>query len=278
MPIQSAFFQTELIFHRFNGKVEPRDGFYKIHTPNLPSYYWGNLLYFLAPPKSGDGERWVQLFKQEFAEHPGVQHMTLAWDGPCDGQLNEEERTEFTKFIQQGFEADECLTLALDLEQAVAWGRPRNPRITTAEFRPLRSSEWDQAVKLALSIWPKRVGHPCSDKFVLGKMRNYQSMLEANLGWWMGAFIEGQLVGGLGLFFSSEVGRFQMVQMDEKFRNQGLTTALLIETIERVQQEKRTKKLVIVAEPDSIPAKIYQNVGFKFVEKNLGICRAPGAS
>ena len=69
-----------------------------------------------------------------------------------------------------------------------------------------------------------------------------------------------------------------MVQMDEKFRNQGLTTALLIETIERVQQEKRTKKLVIVAEPDSIPAKIYQNVGFKFVEKNLGICRAPGAS
>ncbi len=273
--IRSLYFQTELIFHRFNGLVQSKQGFHKIHTASNPSYHWGNLLYFSAPPREGDFQKWTEFFQQEFKNHPGVQHMTFAWDGPFDGTLTTEERLEVNKFLEHGFDDEECLVLSFDIKRDQVLKTAPKFNDLEVELRPVAMDEWAQVVELALRVWPKREGHACSDDFVLGQMKSYQNMLAANLGWWMGAFVDGNLVGSLGLFFSPEVGRFQMVQVDERYRQRGLTTALLLETIKKVRAENKTQKLVIVANTDSLPAKIYQGVGFKFVEKNLGVCRAP---
>lgn len=53
MQPTSLGYRTDLIFHRFEGEVTDRGHYLVIHTPSNPSYRWGNLLIFDAPPEAG---------------------------------------------------------------------------------------------------------------------------------------------------------------------------------------------------------------------------------
>ena len=61
----SLVYETNLIFHRLEGEVADRGDYLCIRTPANPTFYWGNLLIFKAPPRAGDLARWEALFAAE---------------------------------------------------------------------------------------------------------------------------------------------------------------------------------------------------------------------
>ena len=86
--------------------VERRDDHLVVRSPSSPSFYWGNLLLFDAPPGPGDGERWESIFADAFADDPRVRHVTLAWDGP-DAPLGSAQ----AEFLTRGYDLDSSIGL-----------------------------------------------------------------------------------------------------------------------------------------------------------------------
>ena len=86
--------------------VERRDDHLVVRSPSSPSFYWGNLLLFDAPPGPGAGERWESIFADAFADDPRVRHVTLAWDGP-DAPLGSAQ----AEFVPRGYDLDSSIGL-----------------------------------------------------------------------------------------------------------------------------------------------------------------------
>ncbi len=53
-------------------------------------------------------------------------------------------------------------------------------------------------------------------------MASYRQMFEAGMASWFGAFMDGQLVGDLGVFCEGIVGRYQNVGTHPEYRRQGI--------------------------------------------------------
>lgn len=58
-------------------------------------------------------------------------------------------------------------------------------------------------------------------------MEQYRSMAEAKKGHWFGAFLNGKLIGDLGVFFEEHVGRYQSVGTHPDFRRKGVCGNLI---------------------------------------------------
>jgi hypothetical protein len=81
--------------------VERRDGYWAVHSPSNPTFWWGNLLLFDDAPAPGDGERWEALFEQEFGGRAEVTHRTVAWDR-VDGARGAADQ----EFVERGYELE----------------------------------------------------------------------------------------------------------------------------------------------------------------------------
>ena len=103
------------------------------------------------------------------------------------------------------------------------------------------------------------------------QMVRYRRMQAAGLGHWYGAFLADRLVADLGIFHQNGLGRFQSVGTHPDFRRQGIAASLVYQSSLLAIQEFKLHTLVIVAEQDSSPARIYQSLGFKMTEKQVGL-------
>ncbi len=65
--IKSLVWATDVDVLGPDHTVARRDGYWAVHSPSNPTYWWGNLLLFDDAPGPGDGERWARLFAAEFA-------------------------------------------------------------------------------------------------------------------------------------------------------------------------------------------------------------------
>ena len=81
--------------------VRRADGYLVVRSPSNPTFWWGNLLVFDAPPGEGDGQRWEALFEAEFADEPRVAHLTFAWD-----RTDDERGAADSEFIARGFDLE----------------------------------------------------------------------------------------------------------------------------------------------------------------------------
>jgi GNAT superfamily N-acetyltransferase len=255
---------TELIFWRRQGRVEDRGDHVVVATPSQPDYYFGNLLYFSQPPAAGDVERWRGLFREAFAAEPRVRHETFMWDVPAGAP------GEVAPFLDAGFELEENVVLATGAVQ-----QPPHPNPDLVVRRIETEAEWAEAVENQVRC--RSDGWPDADAyraFAKTRMHGYRALAGAGLGGWYGAFLDGALVGDLGLFRDGAVARFQNVGTHPDHRGRGVC-GTLVHAVSTEALGAGVEQLVMIADEHYHAARIYESVGFRPTERTASLCRRP---
>ena len=253
-----------MIFWRAEGEVIDRGGYWLVRTPSNPTYYGGNLLVFNRPPVEGDYNRWLEMFRSEFEDQPEVRHLLFMWDVEGD------ETGVIAPFQDGGFEVQTNLVL---LAESV---HPPPKTNHEMEVRALkRDAEWEQLLETKV-----RLRDPKFDlrDFTLFKRRWLDVRRElalAGRGNWYGAFLDGRMVGNLGLFHEGALARFQDVDTEPDFRRRGICGTLVYEVAKEALASGGIETLVMVADENYHAARIYESVGFKPRERHISAIRYP---
>jgi GNAT superfamily N-acetyltransferase len=260
MRVKSLGYRTDLIFPGFDGEILDCGDYLVVTTPSNPSYYWGNYLLFSRPPGEDDFDKWLELFAQEIGAPPEVVHQTFGWDSP------QGEQGVVQPFLQAGFR--------LLRHVVMVSGAPQPPASPSSEvtIRSLTSDfDWVQA--LENQVLCREPEHEATEyrRFRQREVARYRRMAEAGLGDWFGAFAGDQLVADLGIFKDREVGRFQSVGTHPEFRRRGIAGSMVFEAGHQAIAKHDLKTLVMVAEMDSSAARLYESLGFKPTERQVGL-------
>ena len=264
MNVTSLGYRTDLIFAAFAGNITDRGDYLVIRAPSNPSYWWGNFLLFANPPKAGDAERWTNLFGREIGEPPAVNHGVFGWD-TTNGEVG-----EVAEFLRRGFSLSREVVLT-----ARELAKPPKYNEAAVVRRLERDEDWEAALELSIACRDAQFEREAHRVYLSRKLADYRAMSRAGLGDWHGAFLEGRLVAGLGLFFDANaadgaVGRFQSVETHPDFRRRGLCGRLVYE-VARGALEEGVNTLVMIADEDYHAAKIYESVGFRPAERQVAL-------
>lgn len=91
------------------------------------------------------------------------------------------------------------------------------------EVRKISSDiDWYEVVRLQVMCADPKFMSKDYERFKQRQFDSYRKMVAVGLGSWFGAFIDGKLVGDLGIFFEGNVGRYQNVGTHPNLRRQGI--------------------------------------------------------
>lgn len=258
MKVQSLGHITDLFFPQFDGLILDRGDYLVIRTPSNPTYYWGNFLLFQDPPGKGDFERWKELFEREIASLQPAEHMTFSWD-TIHGETGEVQ-----PFLQAGFDLFQAVVLTA--RQVV----PPPKYNAEVVIRPLSEDwEWEQATQNQVACRGDGFELQGYQVFKQNQMQRYRRMVDAGLGAWFGAFLQGELVADLGVFAREKIGRFQAVGTHPAYRRHGICGTLVYQASRYAFEQLGAETLVMVADENYHAAKIYESVGFQPTEHQV---------
>ncbi len=261
MDVKSLGCRTDLIFPKFDGIITDRGDYLVVRSPLNPTFYWGNFLLFARPPQAGDLDAWRDLFAREVGRPPETKHMAFTWDSP------EGEEGFVDPFVAAGF------NLEHNVIQVSKTLQPPPRLASGVMIRPLQGdAEFTEVIEQ--QVLSRDEGHEEGGyrTFRTCMMDRYRRMEQAGLGHWYGAFLEGRLVADLGVFHDGRgLGRYQSVETHPDFRRRGIAGRMVYEAGRQAMAEHGLDTLVIIAESDSGPSRLYELAGFKAVEKNVGL-------
>ncbi|WP_245666013.1 GNAT family N-acetyltransferase [Actinoplanes subtropicus] len=247
--LRSLGFRTDLMLRRMAGSsVEERPGYLVVRTPSNPGFWWGNFVLLADPPTRADG---LAVFAAEF---PEAGHVAIGVDG-TDGVLGDD------------------LGLTAEVNSVLTAQHLREPSAGIA-VRALRGDDdWRQALDLRLACYYE-TPTPGELRFVELQVAEQRRLCEAGHGTWYGAFVEGRVRSGAGLFRDGDLARFQSVETHPGFRRRGLASAVLGHA---ARHEPGARTLVIVADPDDQAIRLYRALGFAETEHQVQLYRGPGS-
>lgn len=253
MHVRSLALTTELALAATRGRVLDRGDYIVVQTPDDPGYYYGNLLVLPAAPQVGEVTYWSRRFADELGADPEIRHITFRWDGTTGDTGASDE------LVAAGF--------VLEVSQVMTATTVIAPP-STLEVRALTLDEVHATADLAWTIGDR---HDESYRRFLNRRAAWHADLVARrLATFWGAF-DAELVASLGLVKIGELGRYQDVQTAVGHRGRGIASALLA----AAAAEARCERVVIIAEPASPAARVYERVGFRTVEQTASACRYP---
>ena len=267
MQLRSVAYATDLFILRLAGaEVRERERYRVIRSPDQPTYFYGNLLLFPAAPERGDFERWTELFRAEFVSDPEVRHLTFCWDDPS-GACGDD-----APFIEAGYEHEVSTVLC-----ATSVHAPPRP-LAELVVRPLRGDrDWEAAVACQFATRDEKYESASHLLFVQRRMRAQRALVASGAGEWYGAFLEGQLVGNLGIYVEHGVGRFQVVTVTPAFQRRGVCGTLVHAAALHAFDVLDARELVMVADPDAGAIRVYRSVGFEPLERQASLFWFPRA-
>jgi GNAT superfamily N-acetyltransferase len=257
MHIRSLGLATDLELARTRGPVIDRDGYLVVRTPDDPTYYHGNLLVLPAAPQVGEVAYWTRKFATELGSDPAIRHVALRWDGITGdtGAIEELRASGFTVEVMQ-------VMTAPDLDVAPCY----------YDILPLEPQHLVDAAELEYAIGDR---HDDSFRHFLHRRAAWkQRLLASGRATFWGAFDKLTLIGSLGLVELGTRARYQDVQTAVAYRGRGVARGLL----RSAAKASSATELVIVAEPGSKAARVYEQIGFTTVEHVASACRYPTAS
>jgi ribosomal protein S18 acetylase RimI-like enzyme len=231
-------------------------------------------------PKNGDLEGWELHFAAEF---PEAKHRLFGWDSSEIGDTQE--------FLEAGFALEHSSVLRLAELQNPA------PAALELEIRPLKNDlEWQQLLELEMLLRDPQHELEAYQTYMLAKLKNYRSLTELSLGAWFGAFskppleparkglvsglglfgsknptpLEPKLLGSLGIFFSSDLARYQTVGVHPEYRRQGIASHLVWKAAQYAQS-KEAEHIMLHADPSGPAMGLYQRLGFEVVEQQYAL-------
>jgi ribosomal protein S18 acetylase RimI-like enzyme len=263
MHVTSLGLRTDLALLQLGGStVEDRGDHLVVRSPHNPGHWWGNFLVLAGPPPADRVDRWLERFADEF---PDAAHIAIAFDG-VDGS-----RDDVSAFVERGLriEADAVMTATSVHEP------PRPNRV--ADYRALAGEDdWTQLVDLRMACVDEDLDPAEYHDFTVAKVETVRRLVESGAGAWFGAFEEGRLSSGMGLFRAGEgLARFQSVETRPEARGRGLAGTLVHHVARYGFDELGAHTLVMVADPEYSAIRIYRSVGFTETETELQAERPP---
>lgn len=253
MEVLSTAWRTDLALLTASGStVEDHGGYVVVRTPDNPAFWWGNFLLLRRIPMRRDIDGWRQMFENEL---PALAHCALGIDDP-------DVRTEDLRaFADAGFETDVATVLTATAVQA--------PLRTTPGVRVRQlagDADWAQRLTLSQRLFGGG-SSPSYSEFARRRVAAERSLAESGRGAWFGAFEEGRMVSGLGIFATDDaIGRFQSVETHPEHRRRGLATMLVYTAACFALEELELSKLVIVSASEGVARHVYESVGFRPTE------------
>jgi GNAT superfamily N-acetyltransferase len=256
MEVLSCAWRTDLaLLEGAGSSVEHHGTYVAVRTPDNPAFRWGNFLLLRRSPMPQQLDRWRALFADTF---PGVRHRTFGVDDPTGGLA------ALKVFADQGYQVSESTVLTADDVHL-----PPHPHYG-AEVRELRDDgDWAQRVALSIACNARESG-PAFESFAVRQAAAERRLAADGRGTWFGAFEEGRMVSGLGIFRAGEgLARFQNVETHPENRGRGLAGTLVHHAGRHALDVLGATTLVIVADPAYRAMRIYQRVGFSGTETQL---------
>ena len=271
--INSLVWATDIDVLAPDHTLERRDGYWVVHSPSNPTFWWGNFLVFDDAPAVGDGERWQELFAKEFAGRPQVTHCTLAWD-QVDGELGAVEH----ELVSRGFELEWNSGLIARPERLVDHPAA-NREVAIQALDPDGDEQLWQAV-IELQIATMMEEHDAIERdyqlnFLHRRQDEHREIFRQGRGSWYVALLDGAVAGSLGIVVTDRRARYQSVDTAQAFRRRGIARRLLLDAARDARTRHEIDHFVIVADPEYHAIGIYEGLGFERVELVVGATRKP---
>jgi len=263
MEIISLGYRTDFLFHRANGVVADRGDYLVVRTPDNPTFYWGNFVYFAMPPGPGDVLGWEEVFLAEIERLQSEScHRAFGWNGARPDPVT------IAEFTASGYELIASLTMTTDDIRPP----PRPNAVVT--MRPLVSdADYARAVALHVECRESQYSEAEYREYVECNFAAYRRLADQGNGARFGAFLGEHLVGELGLFGDGDVARYQNVVTHPDARRQGIAGTLVWRSGRVAVESGWGRTLVIVADPDADAQRIYAASGFVPAELHYGLQR-----
>ncbi len=251
--IKNLGVRTDLIRHKKESIILEKENYFLIKTPSRPTYFWGNFLIMKEAPSKGCYKDWMRRYESEFSSKE--QGFTaIGWDGNEPGDSSE--------FTLKGFTFCSFNTLVLN---KVIEPKKLN---SSLELRPIsKDSDWEQLLLLNNRSDEEEV----TSTYIISKVKGQKESVAEGRSIRYGAFLDGKLVGDMGILFDGEIGRFNSVTTHNKFRNQGVCTTLLNGFLRFLVAEISLEKMVIVCDQGTQAERIYTRAGFEYHESHYGL-------
>jgi GNAT superfamily N-acetyltransferase len=255
VAIASLGFRTDIMLLALGGSsITERAGLTVVTTPDTPDFWWGN---FVLAPDAGAMDAAVALHAEVF---PEADFVSVGIDG-TDGAPGIETAAAARGLIVERITALSATTVC----------PPPHPN-TAAVLRRLRC---DEDFEAAADV--QYTNDPASGRdHVAHRFRTWRLLADAGHGAWYGAFLDGRLCAGLGLFTDGNgSARFQAVDTHPEYRRRGLAGTL----VHRAGTEGLTwpdvQRVVILADPGDEAIRVYRSVGFDGTETQVQLLRKP---
>jgi len=229
--------------------VADRGNHLVVRTRANPGFHWGN---FVLADQTWVDRPLSDLVAVFHAEHPQAGHVALGVDG-VDGLAWADD-----ELAQCGLEVERSVVMT-----ATEVHEPSQPN-TEAVCRMLASDgDWAAAVDLLSNGNDDGFDPLEHHDFERRRMAARREQQAAGLGGWFGAFVDGEMLCGLGLFTDgSGLGRFQSVATLESSRRRGLAATLVNHASLVGLRDYAILDLVMVADPEDAAIRIYRSLGF----------------
>ncbi|MDG0024925.1 GNAT family N-acetyltransferase [Trinickia sp. Y13] len=261
---QNLGLATDLLLHAEIGVVAREGPYVVMRTPEAPDYFAGNTLVLEHRPSNDERERLEADFGRLVGAPPAIAHRGFSW--PEDAA----RPADFDAYVVHGYSASMCSVLVA--ERAGLHPAAINPAVQVRLFESDR--DWDDWTRIALAEMPDPASE-VSRRCVQYQRVAYRRLIDKQLGNWWGAFIGGELVGSLGLFFFGRIGRFQSIVTRADQRNRGVCRTLLTEVAQRAAGMR--DRLVIVADESYHALRIYEALGFTREARIGSLCHMPAS-
>ncbi len=257
MRVTSLGWQTDLALRELEGaEVVTGADHVLVRTPTLRDFRWGNFLLLPAAPERGDAERWIARFKDAF---PGADYVAIGIDrAPAQASALDE-------LVALGLRVEVHAVLTTSRLQEPAKQAP-----SAVAIRPVRSDgDWRMAVDLSVAT-DEREDRASHRDYAERRMAAIRRACETGRGAWFGAFRDGEMHAGLGIFDAGAgLARFQAVDTHPAHRRQGLASHLLFAAGRYALTQLGARTLVIAADPEYHAIEIYRSLGFGEHERHV---------
>jgi ribosomal protein S18 acetylase RimI-like enzyme len=258
--ITSIGWQTDIALRRLEGAELIAEADYAIvRTPAIGDFRWGNFMLLPSAPGPGEAARWIERFGAAF---PAARYLAIGIDEPP------RQPTALEEFAALGLRVQ--IDAVLTAQRMIPPAKPP----PAAEFRRLHGDgDWRRAVELSLAASDPDNSSGSRD-FLQRRMAAIRRACETGRGAWFGAFRDGEMHAGLGIFDAGDgLARFQSVDTHPAHRRQGLASHLLYAAGRYANTQLGARTLVIAADPEYHAIGIYESLGFSAAERHVQLER-----
>jgi hypothetical protein len=147
--------------------------------------------------------------------------------------------------------------------------KPEKPKIELTFKEIADEKDWDGWVDVHLEK-NFQFSDDSGYGFQLQCLESIKNLVARNFMRRFGAYTNNKLVGDLGIFHESGLGRFDKVATHEDYRNLRICSNLIYYAGKKILNEKAAGKLIIVADEDYFAKNIYKKLGFEYIEEQIG--------